>query len=208
MNILVVAATYREIEPLTALNRNVETLISGVGIPSTIYHLTNKLLNKDYNIVIQAGIGGSFSNKNKIGDVLAIQSDAFTDIGVEENKSFKSIFESGFADANQFPFCNGELVNNTEIFNTLKLKKAKAVTVNTINNNKKKTKLLKNTFNAEVESMEGAAFHFVCLQQHVSFIQIRAISNMVGERDKSKWDLKNAIGNLNEELINLIETIK
>jgi futalosine hydrolase len=31
--------------------------------------------------------------------------------------------------------------------------------------------------------MEGAALHFVCLQEDISFIQLRAISNFVGERD-------------------------
>lgn len=208
MKILLVAATYQEIEPFIGLKSDVEILITGVGIPSTIYHLTKKLLTEKFNVVIQAGIGGSFSKKIILGDVVLIQSDAFTDIGVEENKKFKSIFELGFVDVNEFPFSNGELINNTAVFQTFDLKSAKGITVNTIHDKKKKAKILKKRFNAEVESMEGAAFHFVCLQQQVPFIQIRAISNKVGERDKSKWDIKNAIANLNEELIKLIDSIK
>ena len=53
-------------------------------------------------------------------------------------------------------------------------------------------------FNPGIESMEGAALHYVCLLQKVSFLQLRSISNMVGERDKSKWAMKEAINNLNE----------
>ena len=52
--------------------------------------------------------------------------------------------------------------------------------------------------------MEGAAFHYVCLQQKIPFIQLRAISNYVGERNKTKWKMKEAIINLNEKLIFLL----
>ena len=53
--------------------------------------------------------------------------------------------------------------------------------------------------------MEGAAFHYVCLQQKINFLQIRGISNMVGERDKTKWKIKKAIENLNNELLKIIK---
>ena len=56
--------------------------------------------------------------------------------------------------------------------------------------------------------MEGAAFHFVCLQQKIPFIQIRSISNSVGERDKSKWVIKEAVSNLNIELDKMINNIQ
>jgi futalosine hydrolase len=55
--------------------------------------------------------------------------------------------------------------------------------------------------------MEGAAFHFVCLQQKIPFIQIRSISNSVGERDKTKWVIKDAVNNLNSELVKLINDL-
>lgn len=58
-----------------------------------------------------------------------------------------------------------------------------------------------------VESMEGAAFHYVCLQQQIPFIQLRSISNEIGERDKSKWEMKKAITQLNEKLIDLLNSI-
>jgi futalosine hydrolase len=52
--------------------------------------------------------------------------------------------------------------------------------------------------------MEGAAFHYVCLQEEIPFIQLRSVSNYVGERNKSKWQIKKAVENLNKELLNLI----
>jgi futalosine hydrolase len=62
-------------------------------------------------------------------------------------------------------------------------------------------------FSPEIESMEGAALHFVALHQNIPFIQMRSISNWVGERDKSKWKIKEAISNLNNELKKIIDLI-
>lgn len=52
--------------------------------------------------------------------------------------------------------------------------------------------------------MEGAALHYVCLIEKIPFMQIRSLSNFVGERDKSKWRMKEAITNLNKELETLL----
>ena len=62
-------------------------------------------------------------------------------------------------------------------------------------------------FGADIESMEGAAFHYVCLQEKIKFLQLRSISNIAGERDKTKWTMKEAIVNLNIELKKLVKNI-
>lgn len=207
MKILVVAATQQEIEPFSKLNSGVETLISGVGIPSTVYHLTKKLLGERYDLVIQAGIGGSFTKKIKNGEVIAVEKDAFSDIGAEENKEFKTLFQMGFGNENDFPFRNGWLENNSQALEETHLRRMKAITINTIHDRKKQSKMVNKIFKAQVESMEGAAFHFVCLQLNTAFLQLRGISNVVGERDKSKWKIKDAIENLNSELKILIDSL-
>jgi futalosine hydrolase len=206
MDILVVAATEFEIAPFIQAGNGVETLVCGVGIPATVYELTKKLIERKYDLVIQAGIAGSFSKKIKKGEVVAVDQDVFGDIGVAGKKKFKTLFQAGFGNANEFPFTNGWLVNS-KIPET-GLRKVKAVTINKISGRKKQTKLLQKMFAAEVESMEGAAFHFVCLQQNVPFLQLRSISNVVGERDKTKWEIENAIEQLNLELIKLADQFK
>ncbi|HXB92561.1 MAG TPA: hypothetical protein VNU72_09740, partial [Puia sp.] len=62
-------------------------------------------------------------------------------------------------------------------------------------------------YDPTVESMEGAALHFVCLLEKVPFLQLRSVSNDVGTRDKSKWDIKKAVARLNEELIGLLKKL-
>jgi futalosine hydrolase len=74
-----------------------------------------------------------------------------------------------------------------------------------VTDNPDQIKQLVDHFKPDIESMEGAAFHYVCLSLGVPFLQIRSISNRVGERDKRKWEMKTAIANLNRalELISL-----
>ena len=55
--------------------------------------------------------------------------------------------------------------------------------------------------------MEGAAMHYVCLMEKIPFLQLRSISNYIGERNKRKWNMNESIINLNNELIKLIKKI-
>jgi futalosine hydrolase len=56
--------------------------------------------------------------------------------------------------------------------------------------------------------MEGAALHYVCLMEEIPFLQIRSVSNLLGDRDKKGWKLKEAIEELNESLIALIQKLE
>jgi futalosine hydrolase len=205
MKILVVAATEFEIEPFICEKNNVDILITGVGIPATVFHLTKKLLENKYDLAIQAGIAGTFNNQIKKANVVMVSEDAFADIGIDEKQNFTTLFENDFINENDFPYKNGWLKNTSPFLLNNAFPKVKGVTINTITDNEKRIKTIIDKFNPAIESMEGAAFHYVCLQQKINFIQIRGISNEVGERDKTKWKMKNAIANLNMELKNLIQ---
>jgi futalosine hydrolase len=206
--ILLIAATDFEI-PLfmNQEHEKCEVLITGIGAAATIYHLQKRLHQIDYDLVIQAGIAGSFSDEFNLGETVLIGQDAFGDLGIEEKNNFSPIFKLGFADENEFPFENGWLKNKNELLKQSSLKTVKAVTVNKVSDSLLQKKQLIKNFDAEIESMEGAALHYVCLQENIPFIQIRSISNYVGEREKKNWKMKEAITNLTIELIKLIEAI-
>ena len=207
MNVLIVAATDFEIEPFMQEKKKAEILITGVGIPATIYHLTKKLLASNYDLVLQAGIAGIFSEFFNLTEVVAVKEDCFADMGIEEKGKLSTLFENGFMEKNELPFSDGKLINLSKILETISLPKARAVTVNKISDDESHNKLMQEKFVAQIESMEGAAFHYVCLQQKINFLQLRSISNRVGERDKSKWKLKASIENLNKELIKIFDNL-
>ncbi len=207
MDLLVVAATNFEITPFLATNTNADILITGVGIPATIFTLQNKLLRKKYDLVIQAGIAGTFNDGFEKSDIFFVEEDTFADIGVEKNGKFQTLFEMGFANENEFPFTRGWLKNDHPFIIQSYLATVKSITINKITGDKNEVEKLREKFGAGLESMEGAAFHYVCLLQKVNFLQLRSISNMVGERDKSKWKMTEAIEVLNNELQKLVQKL-
>ncbi len=205
MNLLLVSATEFELEPFLQENEKVEVLITGVGIPNTIYHVTKKLAKKNYDLVIQAGIAGSFNEQILKGSVVMVKQDTFGDVGMEEKKSFKTLFETGFAQADDFPFRNGWLLNENKYLSDQSLPIVNGITVNKITDDERFIKRIVEKFRPDIESMEGAAFHFVCLHEKVNFLQLRSISNVVGDRNKKNWQMKDAIENLSIELKKILK---
>jgi futalosine hydrolase len=207
MQILLIAATATEIGPFTAANSRVDTLITGVGVPAAIYHLQKRIHQLDYDFIIQAGIAGCFSNEMALGQVVLVKQDCFADLGMEEKENYTPIFNTAFADKDGFPFTDGWLMNANDNLKNIDLPKTKAITVNKVSDSELQKQQFIQTFNADIETMEGAALHYVCLQENIPFLQIRSISNHVGERDKTKWKIKEAIQNLNKELEVLINKL-
>jgi futalosine hydrolase len=83
-----------------------------------------------------------------------------------------------------------------------------AVSVNEISTSTEKINVFAEKYKADIESMEGAALHYVCAMQQIPFIQIRGISNLVGERDKTKWKIPESMLAATNACINLINKIQ
>jgi futalosine hydrolase len=97
------------------------------------------------------------------------------------------------------------LINtNKEVLKKTKLKIVKGISVNQISTSKQMIKFYRDVFDPVTESMEGAALHYVCLMENIPFVQIRSISNYIGERNKKKWDMMDSIAHLNDTLIKII----
>jgi futalosine hydrolase len=216
MKVLLIAATAMEIAPAVELlvksdfmpgECKVSVLITGIGQTATTWMLTNALNTTAPGLVIQAGIAGAFSSSMALGSVVYVQKDCFGDLGMEENGQFSTIFTNGFANADEAPFTDGWLINRSPAINGMAIEAVSAVTINKVTDSIVQRQQLVDQFNPAIETMEGAAFHYVCLKTGIPFIQLRAISNYVGERDKSKWQLQEAIDNLNHKLLQLIEAL-
>ena len=214
-NILVAAATAKEINPFIQSLRNgqlsknnIDVLISGIGLTASTYHFTKQLKVKEYDLVIQAGVAGSFDRKIPPGAVVAVKQDAIADQSVIELKKLKTLFDLKLVPQDQHPHRKGWLVNpNIATLKKIKLKTVKGISVNQISTSKQMIKFYKDVFDPVTESMEGAALHYVCLMETVPFVQIRAISNYIGERNKKKWDMNDSINNLNQALKSIINSL-
>ena len=212
-NILVVAATAKEINPFIELTRtgeinNTDILITGIGLTASTYHLAKQLSLKKYDLIIQAGVAGSFDLRIPLGAVVAVKQDTIADQSVIELQKLKTLFDLKLVPQNQYPYKKGWLINpNKEVFKKINLKNVKGVSVNQISTSNQMIKFYRDVFDPVTESMEGAALHYVCLLEKIPFVQIRSISNYIGERNKQKWDMMDSIANLNATLIKTINII-
>ena len=216
MYILLAAATSFEIQPTIdhlkekvnpVEGRETDVLITGIGSIPTVYALMRQIGRRRPDMIIQAGIAGCFT-PGRIGDVLAIKEEVLGDVGVMEGQQFRTIFDLGLTGHNEPPFSNALLVNpHKELLDLSGLPAVRGITINEISTDQARIGWYQQNMTPVVESMEGAALHFTCLKEGIPFLQIRSVSNDIGQRDKSKWDIRSAITNLNHRLMQTIKKL-
>jgi len=181
---------------------------SGIGMLASSVSLMKMFTQETPTLIIQVGIAGCFDKKIPLGKVFVVKDDFAGDIGVMENKVWKDLFDMKLDKPNDPPYEKKGLPNPwLNQFNLLQLPTKKGVTVNTISTDKKQIELLSGRYKAVLESMEGASLHYIGRDLTIPFIQLRAVSNYVGERDKSKWKIQEAIYNLNETLLAYLDAL-
>lgn len=217
MRILLIAATRAELAPtLSWLKEHdnqvgghlVFTGITGIGSLMTGWWLGRYLSEIHPQVVIQAGVAGSFLPSWSAGQAMAIEKDGMGDLGAWEGDAFRTIYQLGLQSESQPPFQDGWLPNPySRLLKESGLPLASAVTVNEASTAERDIRRFREA-GCMLESMEGAALHYACRQSGIPFIQIRTISNSVGVRDKQQWQLGPAIETLQQYLRHWLPTLK
>lgn len=190
-------------------NLEIELLQTQPGIFSMSYMLAKYLNENSPELAINAGICGSFSKDVKPGDAVFVTEDIFADFGAESSEGFLDFFQIGLYSRDEFPFHEGLIQANPGKFNSVfqGLKEVKGITVNKVSGTVETIDFLMKKYSPQVESMEGAAFYYVCSYENLNFAQLRTVSNHIEVRDKSKWDIPLALENLNRSVFKIIEFI-
>ena len=227
LKILLVTATAKEINPIISKlkfmdridnsfgsykygNIEIDILITGVGSIFNTYYLTQTLAYRSYDLVLNVGIAGSFDNYLELGYIVNVYQEQFGDLGIEDKEEFYTIFEKELHGQNTFPFNEGVLRNNTkyEIDTIKKLINVSAITVNRVHGNQATIQNTSKKFKAEIETMEGASFFYVCLKEGLPFYEIRAISNFVETRKVDNWNIPLAVENLKDTIMSIFDELK
>ncbi|MDP4214799.1 MAG: futalosine hydrolase, partial [Bacteroidota bacterium] len=213
MYILLASATAPEIQPLCSFlerssflpgGHETSVVTTGVGSLAATYSLTHSLIARRPDLVIMAGIAGCFTDK-RAGDLVVVGEEVLGDLGVWEDRQFRTLTDLGLQAGDSPPFSNGLLVNPySKLLGFTGLERVRGVTVNEISTDPDRIRWLQQNMRPVVESMEGAALHYTCLQQNIAFLQIRSVSNAIGIRDKARWNIGTALDTLNSTLIDLL----
>jgi len=206
MKTLIVSATKLELAPLfesydfTAVHsflyeyQGLHLLVSGIGMMETALRLQHVLHQHNFDFVLQVGIAGSFTKSIAIGDVVEVISEQYGDLGAETaEQSFLTVHDIGLELPTHFE--EGRIVNQTH-YPTLQA--VSSITVNSVSGAVETINERLSRFQVELENMEGLAVFRVCKQLGVQFSEVRAISNYVEPRDRSKWNISKAVENLNQ----------
>ena len=214
-NLLIISATETECAPFvremtgcktispclysgTLHGQPVEVLISGIGSVTATFRLTQTLMQRSYRRAISIGIAGSFTENISIGETVQITEDCFADLGIDNNGHFLTLREAGL---------NSDDIDDL-VINPFPVqshhRKVRGVTVQTVSGSQKRIDDLAGRFHPQVETMENAAFFYVCRQMQVPFASFRAISNNVAPRNRKNWRIAEAVESVHQTLLRLI----
>ncbi len=217
-NILLCAATTNEIQgvihylkkkyPVEKIYQNffkaasnkytVYILIAGVGMVNTAFYL-GKISNYTFDFAINAGIAGSFDNSIKLGQLVVVKEEIFSELGAEDGKLFLKLSELDLGNEKVVP----KKLFIPRFFQSFQ--QVSGITVNTVHGNLQSIQKVRKLFHPQIETMEGAAFYFACNMNHWKCLQIRSISNYIEKRNKNKWNIPLAINQLNNTLIQYLQ---
>jgi len=148
-----------------------------------------------YRLVISAGIGGGFPGRADVGSLVVADAMVAADLGSQTPDGFLSVDELGFgssivaADAELAARLRHELQRAG-----LAVSGGTAVTVSTATGTAETAaELLRRVPDAAAEGMEGFGVATAAQQFGVPALELRAISNAVGPRDRDAWRIKDAL---------------
>lgn len=210
MRLLICAATSPELQTFSAEAEGLELseaspvaqagerwfMLTGVGIPATLASLFRFLPDLRPDRILNIGIAGAYPESGlNIGEVVAGTSEVYGDVGFElpEPPYFQSISESRFAGSLYAePFA---LEAFEERLAPL-LRFGRGVTVNACTGSERVGRLRGEIFQADFETMEGAAVAQAGKSFGIPVCEIRAISNIASVRDMRFENIRRALESL------------
>jgi futalosine hydrolase len=214
-NIVVLAATPLESNLLARTN----LVISGIGAVNTAHALTQHLATKPKpSLVIQTGIAGAYVPANiSVGSVLLADTEIYGDMGVLTPDGWRPMEEIGIplvdatpsqpARFNYFPLDAALVARAATAAGAGIARTGKFLTVSQVTGVRAVGDELYARFGALCESMEGAAAAHVCALHGVPFLEVRGVSNLVEDRDRAKWRIKDAAEAAQAVVLRLIENL-
>ena len=202
----------------TVINGNLcgwrcKLLHTGIGAVNAAHALTCQLEGQLPDLVIQFGIGGAYVPTGlPIRTVVLATEEIYGDVGVVTPEGWKPADEIGIPlvhgdppHFNRFPLDSRLVPTAAEICGA---QCGPFVTVSQCSGVQVVGDALHARFNALCESMEGAAAAHICTLYDVPFLEVRGISNMVEDRQPSRWDIPGAADAAQSALIKIISDRK
>ncbi len=189
--ILLVCAVTQEIEWLGP-RAGVETLVAGIGPVDAAARVARALIAQKYDMVVNAGIAGAFEGVAHVGDGVVVGEELFE---IQQENGAPLVLPPGNLLADRVP-SDTQLI---EAITALGFPLVRGITVSQVTATEATAAHLRGR-GAEIESMEGFAVLRAAQLAGIPAIEVRGISNIVGERSKSEWNFDAGIMGLRRVL--------
>lgn len=189
-------------------SQRVLVIVSGYDKANTAHALTCLLQVSRPRLVLQFGIAGGFGSAGLgVGDLVVPSVEIYGDTGSSSPQGWLSTEAFGLPVAqvagrtywNSFPLEAALVARAAKLLSegtwpesTPLVASGPAVTVSQVSGRREEAETLAGRWDALIESMEGAAAAHICALYRVPFLEVRAVSNLVGDRDRAAWDIPGA----------------
>ncbi len=183
--ILVVCAVAAELRGFA--RAGVEVVAVGVGPVEAALGTMRALCARRYELVVNAGIAGGFEGRADVGDALAVTSERYVELGREDGAALALPGGLQLAVA-----CDADAATVARFRSADRATVAfgPAITSATVTTSAARATSLAAAFDAVAESMEGFAVLRAAAAAGVPGMELRGISNIVGDRATSRWDFR------------------
>ncbi|WP_407945214.1 futalosine hydrolase [Paenibacillus apii] len=170
-------------------------IAAGAGPAAAAAGTAAALAAGSYGCVVSAGIGGGFPGRAAVGSLVVASELIFADLGAETPEGFRSAADLGFgrvtypADTSRAASLAAGLAAAGLAVST-----GPVLTVSTATGSAETAAALAARVpGAAAEAMEGCGVAAAAAARNLPVLEIRAISNPVGPRDRAAWRIGEAL---------------
>ncbi len=191
--------------PPTGPPLTVDVLAAGVGPAAAAAGAAAALTaaavaRTPYDLAVSAGIGGGFTTERpatgqpatpaRLGSIVIADAIVAADLGAETPDGFAAVTDLGFGTVEHLP--PAPLV--AAVAEATDAVRGTVLTVSTVTGSAERAaELLRRHPLAAAEAMEGFGVAEAAAAQSVPALELRAISNAVGPRDRAAWRIREAL---------------
>lgn len=184
--------------------KHVLTAVAGMGKVNAASSVTALIVRHNPKIIIITGCAGAYPGSAlETGHLALASSEIFGDEGVLSPEGWQGLEaigipiheRKGTRYFNEIPlsFSLAEQAVSLATALDLPLRRGRFVTVSTCSGTSARGREMFERFGGVCENMEGAAIALVAMQYGIDCIELRGISNLVEDRDLSKWNIQLAV---------------
>ncbi|WP_051836295.1 futalosine hydrolase [Streptomyces sp. NRRL F-2580] len=170
-----------------------DVLVGGVGPAAAAAGTATALALGEYELVVSAGIGGGFEPAAPLGSLVVADAIVAADLGAETPEGFVGVSALGFGHSVHLP--PTELAARAAEATGALL--APVLSVSTVTGTAARAaELAARHPMAGAEAMEGFGVAEAAAAHGLPVLEIRAVSNAVGPRDRAAWRIGDALAAL------------